>query len=205
MLKHYGLPVARHILIRNPEDFSFEEVVQKIGMPLFVKPCREGSSIGVTKVHSEDEYNLALKKAFVADPKVLAEEFVDGREIECSVLGNDNPEAAEVLGEIVPLRGFYSYDAKYVDEDAADLIIPAKIKPEVALQIRKAAVEAFILTECRGMARVDFFLGKDNSFIVNEINTLPGFTKISMFPKLWESSGLPYPKLLEKLIELAIE
>ena len=120
-------------------------------------------------------------------------------------MGNDAPEAAKVLGEIVPLREFYSYESKYVDKDGATLIIPAKIDPEISFQIRSVAVNAFLLTECRGMARVDFFLSKENNFIINEINTLPGFTKISMFPKLWESSGLAYSKLLDRLIELAIE
>jgi D-alanine-D-alanine ligase len=135
----------------------------------------------------------------------LVEEAISGREIECSVLGNDSPEAAHVLGEIVPLREFYSYEAKYVDDDGAELKIPAEIDPQVSLKIRKAAVDAFLITECRGMARVDFFLRDDNTFILNEINTLPGFTKISMFPKLWDASGLPYAKLLDRLIELAQE
>ncbi len=135
----------------------------------------------------------------------MVEETIYGREIECSVLGNDSPEAAAVLGEILPLREFYSYEAKYVDEDGAELIIPAKIDPGVSLQIRETAVEAFLLTECRSMARVDFFLREDNSFILNEINTLPGFTNISMYPKLWDASGLAYPELLDRLIELALE
>ena len=166
---------------------------------------REGSSLGVSKVRTAEEYAEALQKAFSADRKVLVEEAISGREIECSVLGNDSPEAASVLGEIVPLRGFYSYEAKYVDEDGAELIIPVEIDPDVSMQIRKVAVEAFLLTECRSMARVDFFLRSDNTFILNEINTLPGFTKISMFPKLWDASGLAYPKLLDRLIELALE
>ena len=143
--------------------------------------------------------------AFAADRKVMVEEAIYGREIECSVLGNDSPEAAAMLGEIVPLREFYSYEAKYVDEDGAELIIPAEIDPDVSLQIRDTAVEAFLLTECRSMARVDFFLREDNSFILNEINTLPGFTNISMYPKLWDASGLAYPELLGRLIELALE
>jgi len=205
LLLLHGIPVARHRLVRNSDDLSFKEVVQEMGLPFFVKPCREGSSIGVSKVNSSVEYRKALKKAFVSDRKVLIEESILGREIECSVLGNDDPEAAKVLGEIVPLRDFYSYESKYVDKDGATLIIPAKIDPEISIQIRSVAVNAFLLTECRGMARIDFFLSKENNFILNEINTLPGFTKISMFPKLWESSGLAYTKLLDRLIELAIE
>jgi D-alanine-D-alanine ligase len=203
LLQHHGIPVSRYKLLRNPEDLSFEYAVRELGSTLFVKPCREGSSLGVSKVRSADEYQLALQKAFAADRKVLVEEAISGREIECSVLGNDSPEAASVLGEIVPLREFYSYEAKYVDDDGAELKIPAEIDPQVSLKIRKTAVESFLITECRGMARVDFFLRDDNTFILNEINTLPGFTKISMFPKLWDASGLPYAELLDRLIELA--
>ncbi len=205
LLQHHGIPVSRYKLLRNPKDLSFEDAVRDLGDTLFVKPCREGSSLGVSKVRTEEEYKLALQQAFAADRKVLVEEAISGREIECSVLGNDSPEAASVLGEIVPLREFYSYEAKYVDDDGAELKIPAEIDPKVSLKIRKSAVEAFLITECRGMARVDFFLCDDNTFILNEINTLPGFTKISMFPKLWDASGLAYPKLLDRLIELAQE
>ncbi len=205
LLQHHGIPVSRYKLLRNPDELSFEEAVRELGNTLFVKPCREGSSLGVSKVRSAKEYQVALQLAFSADRKVLVEEAISGRELECSVLGNDSPEAAHVLGEIVPLREFYSYEAKYVDDDGAELKIPAEIDPQVSLKIRKAAVEAFLITECRGMARVDFFLRDDNTFILNEINTLPGFTKISMFPKLWDASGLPYAELLDRLIELALE
>jgi len=203
LLNFHGIPVARHRLIRNSRDLSFEEVKLEMGVPFIVKPCREGSSLGVSKVCSAEDYKQSLFNAFELDRKVLVEELILGREIECSVLGNDSPEAASVLGEIVPNREFYSYEAKYVDQDGAELIIPAKIDVAISNQIRKAAVDAFLVTECRGMARVDFFLQKDNTFILNEINTLPGFTKISMFPKLWEASGLSYTRLLDKLIELA--
>jgi D-alanine-D-alanine ligase len=205
LLQHHGIPVSRYKLLRNPDELSFEDAIRELGNTLFVKPCREGSSLGVSKVRSSEEYQAALQKAFSADRKILVEEAISGREIECSVLGNDSPEAAHVLGEIVPLREFYSYEAKYVDDDGAELKIPAEIDPQVSLKIRKAAVDAFLITECRGMARVDFFLRDDNTFILNEINTLPGFTKISMFPKLWDASGLPYAKLLDRLIELAQE
>ena len=205
LLLQRGIPVARYKLIRNPDELSFADAVGELGELLFVKPCREGSSLGVSKVRSVKEYVQALEMAFAADRKVMVEEAIYGREIECSVLGNDSPEAAAVLGEIVPLREFYSYEAKYVDEDGADLIIPVEIDPDVSMQIRKVAVEAFLLTECRSMARVDFFLREDNTFILNEINTLPGFTNISMYPKLWDASGLAYPELLDRLIELALE
>ncbi|MBC8259615.1 MAG: D-alanine--D-alanine ligase [SAR324 cluster bacterium] len=205
LLQHHGIPVSRYKLLRNPDELSFEDAVRELGNILFVKPCREGSSLGVSKVRTVAEYQLALQLAFAADRKVLVEEAISGREIECSVLGNDSPEAASVLGEIAPRREFYSYEAKYVDDDGAELIIPAEIESKVSLQIRKAAVEAFQVTECRSMARVDFFLCEDNTFILNEINTLPGFTKISMYPKLWEASGLAYSELLDRLIQLAQE
>ena len=205
LLLQSGIPVARYKLVRNPGELSFADAVEELGEPLFVKPCREGSSLGVSKVRSVKEYVQALEMAFAADRKVMVEEAIYGREIECSVLGNDSPQAAAVLGEIVPLREFYSYEAKYVDEDGAELIIPVEIDPDVSMQIRKVAVEAFLLTEFRSMARVYFFLREDKTFILNEINTLPGFTNISMYPKLWDASGLAYPELLDRLIELALE
>ena len=205
LLRERGIPIARYRMLRRPEELTFEDAVQDLGDTLFVKPCREGSSLGVSKVRTVEEYFEALRKAFAADRKVLVEEALSGREIECSVLGNDSPEAASVLGEIAPAHEFYSYEAKYVDEDGADLIVPAEIDLEVSRNIRQTAVEAFQITECRGMARIDFFLNNDNSFILNEINTLPGFTNISMNPKLWEASGLSYPKLLDRLIGLALE
>lgn len=205
LLGEHGIPIARYRMLRRPEELTYEDAVQDLGDALFVKPCREGSSLGVSKVRTSEEYSEALRKAFASDRKVLVEEAISGREIECSVLGNDSPEAASVLGEIAPSHEFYSYEAKYVDEDGADLIIPAKIDLDVSRDIRKTAVEAFQITECRGMARIDFFLNSDNSFILNEINTLPGFTNISMYPKLWEASGLLYPELLDRLIGLALE
>ena len=205
LLREYGIPIAKYRMLRGQEELSFEDAVQDLGDTLFVKPCREGSSLGVSKVRTAEEYREALREAFAADRKVLVEEAISGREIECSVLGNDSPEAASVLGEIAPSHEFYSYEAKYVDEDGADLIVPAGIDLDVSRKIRKTAVEAFQITECRGMARIDFFLNSDNSFILNEINTLPGFTNISMYPKLWEASGLSYPELLDRLIDLALE
>ena len=205
LLREYGIPIAKYRMLRGQEELSFEDAVQDLGDTLFVKPCREGSSLGVSKVRTAEEYSEALREAFALDRKVLVEETISGREIECSVLGNGSPEAASVLGEIAPSHEFYSYEAKYVDEDGADLIVPAEIDIDVSRNIRQTAVEAFQITECRGMARIDFFLNSDNSFILNEINTLPGFTNISMYPKLWEASGLSYPELLDRLIDLALE
>lgn len=205
LLRAHGIPVAEYRAIRSRGELDFEDAVAELGSPLFVKPSREGSSLGVSKVNNAREYELALETAFAVDRKVLVEQAVSGREIECSVLGNEHPEAAEVLGEIIPRHEFYSYEAKYVDEDGAELLIPANVEPEIARRIRNTAVDAFRCTECRGMARVDFFLKADGSLVLNELNTLPGFTSISMYPKLWEASGLPYPRLLERLIELAMQ
>ena len=205
LLGERGIPVARYRMLRRQEELTYEDAVQELGDVLFVKPCREGSSLGVSKVRTAEEYSEALREAFAADCKVLVEEAISGREIECSVLGNDSPQAASVLGEIAPSHEFYSYEAKYVDEDGADLIVPAEIDLDVSRKIRQTAVEAFQITECRGMARIDFFLNSDNSFILNEINSLPGFTNISMYPKLWAASGLSYPELLDRLIDLALE
>ena len=200
-----GIPVVPYRDFRSGDLVRYEELVQELGPTLFVKPSREGSSLGVSKARTANEFEEALKIAFGIDRKILVEKATQGREIECSVLGNDKPVAAEVLGEIVPQHEFYSYEAKYVDDEGAKLVIPAQIEEDTARRIRETAVDAFRCTECRGMARVDFFLEEDGSFFINEINTLPGFTSISMYPKLWEASGLPYSKLLERLIELALE
>lgn len=205
LLQAEGVPVSRFRTLRRGEAWSHDEAIEALGSPLFVKPSREGSSLGVAKVRNAQEYEEALQAAFALDRKVLVEEAVSGREIECSVLGNDTPEAAPVLGEIRPRHEFYSYEAKYVDENGADLIVPATVSASEAQQLREMAVRAFQITECRGMARVDFFLREDGSFVLNELNTLPGFTNISMYPRLWIESGVSYPELLDRLIVLALE
>ena len=200
-----GIPVVPYRVFHLGDTIDYEELVLELGTSLFVKPSREGSSLGVNKVQKATEFEKALKIAFDIDRKILVEKAVQGREIECSVLGNDNPIAAQSLGEIIPQHDFYSYEAKYIDNEGADLIIPAQIGEETTQRIREIAVDAFRCTECRGLARVDFFLEEDGNIFINEINTLPGFTSISMYPKLWEASGLPYSKLLERLIDLALE
>ncbi len=205
LLRSVGVPVARSRTLRFGEAWSYEAAAAELGATLFIKPAREGSSLGVSKVRDAAGYDEALRQAFELDRKVLVEEAVVGREIECSVLGNADPQAAPVLGEIRSRHEFYSYEAKYVDENGAELVVPAPVEPAVAEQIRAAAVQAFTVTECRGMARVDFFLREDGSFILNELNTLPGFTNISMYPRLWIESGVPYPELLSRLIDLARE
>ena len=202
LLQEASVSVGRFLTTTRPLPFS--DVQKELGLPFFVKPANTGSSVGISKVRNEAEYTAALEDAFQYDTKILIEEFLEGREIECSVLGNENPEAS-VAGEIVPLREFYSYEAKYVDEDGARLIVPAELPDETLQALQRLAIRAYEVLCCEGMARVDFFLKGDGSLYINEINTLPGFTKISMYPKLWNSSGLSYGALIEKLINLAIE
>ena len=206
ILRDAQIPVANFIPVNNTEQDKcpFEQAVAELGLPLFVKPCNAGSSVGVSKVTDKVTFTEAIKSAFQHDKKILIEEAVMGKEVECAILGNEKP-IASVVGEIIPQRDFYSYEAKYKDAHGAKMKIPAEIPVEIADSIRNTALNAYRLTCCEGMARVDFFLSNDNTFVLNEINTLPGFTKISMYPKLWEYSGISYSHLITKLIELAIE
>jgi D-alanine-D-alanine ligase len=210
LLRDGGIPVVPWLTVsraewRESSGRVIEEVVEKLmGPPFFVKPARTGSSVGVKKVKRRDELADAVDYAFMFDTKVLIEKGVEGREIECSVLGNDEP-LASVLGEIIPSHEFYSYESKYIDPDGAKLVVPADVKQPGADSIRKTAVMAYRTLCCSGMARVDFFLEKSGVFYVNEINTIPGFTGISMYPKLWERSGIGYSALIDNLIELALE
>jgi D-alanine-D-alanine ligase len=206
LLRDANIQVARHLTFAEYESdkIVYEDVTAVLGDIVFVKPVSLGSSVGVSKVKSKSDFTKALKEVFSCDNKVIIEEFIDGREIECSVLGNEYPEAS-VPGEIVVKRDFYSYFAKYLDEDAAELLIPADLPSEIVENIQKIALKAYKVLCCEGMARVDFFVKNNFEIFLNEINTLPGFTEeISMYPKLWVASGLPYSKLLDRLIELAI-
>jgi D-alanine-D-alanine ligase len=205
LLRDAGIPVAPFITVRDPRAApSWEEAAAKLGSPVFVKPANMGSSVGVSKAEGASEYAAAIETAFRFDDKVLLERTIDGREVECAVLGNDRP-AASVPGEIVPRSGFYSYEAKYLDDEGADLVIPADLDEETTARVRDLAVRTFTTLCCEGMARVDFFLTPDGELIVNEINTIPGFTRISMYPKLWAASGLSYPELIDRLLSLALE
>lgn len=203
------LPVVPWILVLRSEWERSPAAVAKrarkqIGFPLFVKPANLGSSVGISRVRTPRELATAMNLAAGYDRKILVEKAVDAREIECSVLGNDRPEAS-VPGEIVPVNEFYDYEAKYVKE-GSELIIPARLTARQAHQAQEYAVRAFQAVDCAGMARVDFLLDRRaGKLYVNEINTIPGFTPISMYPKLWEASGLPYPKLIDRLVELALE
>ncbi len=205
LLRDAGLKIGKFIVIKKGENIlSFDRLEKKLGSPFFIKPANSGSSVGISKVFTEKEYMKGVKEAFQYDKKILIEEYIEGREIECSVLGNENPQAS-VLGEIKPKKDFYSYEAKYLDSDGAELEAPAKISKKKTKEIQDLATKVFQVLHCEGMGRVDFFLKKNGEVIINEINTIPGFTKISMYPKLWELSGISYKKLIDKLITLAIE
>jgi D-alanine-D-alanine ligase len=204
LLKEAGVPVARSITIRPGSEPGFGELEAGLGLPLFIKPARQGSSVGVSKVATEEEYKAALDEGFKHDDKLLAEEFIRGREVECSVL--EEVEGGLFVsrpGEIVPAEshGFYSYDAKYIDEEGAVLKVPAELPPDIEAGIRATAAKAFRAVGCDGMARVDFFLTPDMRFLVNELNTIPGFTDISMYSKAMAASGLSYVRLIDRLVE----
>jgi D-alanine-D-alanine ligase len=188
------------------ERAVLQAVVARLGFPLFVKPANLGSSVGISKAKHAAELRTAIQLAAKYDRKIVVEAAVpDAREIECAVLGNDDPEAS-VPGEIVPSREFYDYTAKYTDGDASQLLIPAPISEARSEQVRALAVAAFKAVDCAGMARVDFLLaGDSDTLYLNELNTIPGFTTISMYSKMWEATGLSYPKLLDRLISLALE
>lgn len=204
LLRDSGLPIGKFIIQykHNRAQIDFNDIKEELDLPFFVKPANLGSSVGISKVENLSDFKKAMDYAFDFDSKIVIEEYIKGREIECSVLGGDEP-AASLPGEIIINSGFYSYDAKYIDSKGADLSIPAELPEDIVEKIQKTAVEAFKVLCCYGLARVDFFLTSDYKIYVNEINTLPGFTKISMYPKLWEVTGIAYPELLDKLIELA--
>jgi len=205
LLRDAGVPIAKFITLRSHEMIpSFQNTQKELGNTFFVKPANMGSSIGVNIVHCELEYNEAINEAFKYDTKIILEECIRGREIECSVLGNEEP-IASVPGEVISNHQFYSYEAKYIDENGAVLEIPANISDKITKEIQRFAVKTFETLSCEGLGRVDFFLKDDGVIIVNEINTIPGFTRISMYPKLWEASGISYKELIDRLIQLAIE
>jgi D-alanine-D-alanine ligase len=199
VLRDSGIPVARHIALRDGDSAE-----NPFGFPCFVKPARLGSSVGITKAHDETELRDAIALAFRHDDKVLVEEFLDGIEVEVGVLGNREP-VASVPGQIVPLgHEWYDYASKY-DVGGMELVIPPGLPEEVLEDVQRAAVESFRVTECEGMARVDCFVVDGNRVVVNELNTIPGFTSTSVYAKLFAASGIPYEELLRRLIELAVE
>jgi D-alanine-D-alanine ligase len=205
LLRDAGVPIGDFICLRSHETIPrFDEAVTRLGLPFFVKPANMGSSVGVNKIRAREEYLTGIADAFKYDSKIVIEEFIPGRELECAVLGNEEPRAS-VPGEIKSSHEFYSYEAKYIDENGAVTEIPAGIPEETAERVRELAVRTFKVLECEGLGRVDFFLKDSGELIVNEINTMPGFTRISMYPKLWEASGVSYTELIDRLIVLALE
>jgi len=203
------LPVADYVAIMRWEWESdptavLQQIMERVGCPCFVKPANLGSSVGITKVHQAQQLPKALDLAARYDRRLLVEVAVNAREIECSVLGNDHP-VASLPGEVIPAREFYDYVAKYFDQQT-QLIIPADLTQEKTTEVQELAVRAFLALDLAGMARADFFVSKDSGRVyVNELNSIPGFTHASMYPKMWEASGLSYPELLDRLIELALE
>ena len=204
LLRQEGVNVANWRLVRSAEQIpAYEEIVDYLGPTVFVKPANMGSSVGVNRATNEKEYNEAVEEALRYDSKVLIEELLEGRELECAVLGNTDPKASGV-GE-VKSGTIYSYDEKYSDTSSAQTIIPANVTENELILLKKTAIEAYKALNCKGLSRVDVFLSSTGEVFVNEVNTMPGFTNISMYPQLWEQEGVPYTELIDQLIDLAIE
>jgi D-alanine-D-alanine ligase len=200
VMRANGIPVTKSVVFRHPDR---DHVSNPFPYPVVVKPARLGSSVGITIVRNEEEFLAAVELAFGHDDKILVEDYVDGVEVECSVLGSDAP-IASVPGEIVPLASdWYDYSAKY-DEGGMELVVPPRISGEAIERVQELAVASFRAADCEGMARVDFFV-RNGEVLVNELNTIPGFTATSVYAKLFEASGIPYPELLDRLVELALE
>lgn len=205
LLKEADIPIGKFVCVKNTEPMpEFEWIKDRLGMPCYVKPANLGSSVGISKVATEEEFKKALELAFRFDRKILIEENIQGREIECAVLGNDFP-IASIPGEVISQGKFYSYEAKYLDQNQSRVEIPAKISENQLKTIQEMAIKTFQVLCCEGLGRVDCFLTDDGRVLVNEINTLPGFTNISMYPKMWEYSGISYSELIDRLIQLSIE
>ena len=200
LMARAGIPQVDYMGLREPVDHG---AVEELGLPVFVKPSRLGSSVGISKVESAEVLDHALTEAFRHDPVVIVEAVSDGLELECAVIGNEVPEASEA-GEIVIEADWYDYEAKYQPGDM-ELVVPARVDLEVRERVRELATEVFVRVGCAGLARVDFFVEDGNRVLVNELNTMPGFTPTSVFPKLWEASGVPFPQLVDRLVELAVE
>lgn len=207
LLRDAGIPTPRFLVFERHQasQIDFDRVCAELSLPFFIKPANLGSSVGTRKVRERSELERAVSQAFGYDLKILFEEYIEGREIECSVLGSRDNPLASVPGEIRPTHEFYTYDAKYVDKNGAELIIPAPLEAPICRRVQELSAQAFGVLCCEGMARVDFFLRKNGEALVSEINTIPGFTNISMYPKLWEASGVSNQQLMERLVELAIE
>lgn len=207
LLSYSNIKTAKYILLTKNQKYSVNKVGKKIKFPLFVKPNSLGSSVGVTKVDNINNLEKAINKAFKFDDKILIEEYINGREIEVAVMGDNLNPIVSVVGEVIPSKKhlFYDYNAKYNKSSNTKLIIPADLNPLLSNRIRRIAKKTYQILNCYGFSRVDMFLTNDNKIIVNEINTIPGFTNVSMFPKLFEASGISYPEILDKLIDLSFK
>ncbi|KFE54382.1 D-alanine--D-alanine ligase [Pseudomonas syringae] len=204
LLRDAGIAVAPFVVVSRGESLEFAAVVAELGLPMFVKPASQGSSVGVSKVTDEAGYQAALNLAFEFDHKVLIETGIVGREVECAVLGNRQPQVS-VCGEVIANDEFYAYDTKYLNGDQARIAIPAELADDLSSEVRDVALRAYQVLGCAGLARVDFFVTETRSIIINEVNTIPGFTSISMYPKLWQASGVSYPELIHRLIRFGLE
>lgn len=204
LLKAEGISVADYVTLRKPEVVRYEDISKKLGDTVFVKPASSGSSVGVSKVRNEFELLAAVNEAYRYDNKVLIEKAIQGREIECAVIGNETPQTSDICGEVIALDDFYTYEAKYLDENGAKIELPANLSPQLLERIKSTALKAYKTLNCEGMCRVDMFV-TENEVIVNEMNTIPGFVSgTSMYPLLLQKSGFSYPQLIDKLLELAI-
>jgi D-alanine-D-alanine ligase len=202
LLREAGIPVCKFLVFTKPETADFSEIENKLGIPFFIKPANLGSSVGISKIKTKDDFQEAVKAAFKYDRKIIVEEMITGREIECSVLGNENP-LASIPGEILVHDEFYNYNAKYIDESGASMSIPADIDEAVTKEVQDLAIKTYQTLCCEGLARVDFFLRENGELLINEINTIPGFTSRSMYPLLCQESGISYRELITRLINLA--
>ncbi|TDT68066.1 D-alanine--D-alanine ligase [Hypnocyclicus thermotrophus] len=203
LLVNAGIKTSKYITIRKYELIDYNKLEETLGYPMFVKPANMGSSVGISKAKNKKELEESIEKAFKYDNKIIIEEFIKGREIECAILEKNGEVLASGIGEIVPnldKHEFYSYEAKYIDENGANLEIPAKLEKKIVNKVQEIAKEVFKILECKDIARIDSFLCKNGDIYVNEINTLPGFTKISMYPKLWNKEGIAYSELIDILI-----
>lgn len=204
ILESCGIPIGPYMTVYANDKITYEEVTQKLGNILFLKPANTGSSVGVYKIKSKTDFETYLPIVFKYDEKIVIEKHISGREIECAVLGNQEP-VTSVLGEIKPNHEFYSYESKYIDPNGADLIIPAPLDSVTTQKVQDYARKAYTALGCKGFSRVDFFVTSSNDIYLNEINTIPGFTNISMYPKLFEASGISYSDLISQIIEFGME
>lgn len=203
LLRDAGINVVPYLIAKSSRIPSATKIEQELGWPVFIKPANLGSSVGVYKVKNAREYQEKIEMALTYDHKVLIEKEAVGKEVECSVLGNEEPKAS-LPGEVITTTDFYDFESKYVDAESSKTQIPASIREDQIAEVRATATKAYECMGCQGLARVDFFITEEDEVYVNEINTLPGFTNISMYPKMWEASGIEYTELLSLLIELAL-